>query len=150
MGSPLISHQRKAPQAILRLHSESRRVMLSRYTIERGKKPSVVGVRQDARKHTRHCLRPTAEMVMRFLDAADDYGWREFRAEYLALLRSRFQDDPLPFEKLAERAQRENVYLGCSCPTKKNPDVRHCHTMLALEFMAKRFPRLKVVMTTHN
>ena len=113
--------------------------------MRRGTSPQVGGVRMDTRMHTRHCLRPTKEIVTRYLDPADDYAWGDFRQDYLALLRSRFESDPRPFEDLAERARQEDVYLGCSCPTKKNPDVRHCHTMLALEFMAKKFPRLKAV-----
>lgn len=120
--------------------------MLGRYTMRRGHAPNVKGVRMDVRMHTRHFLRPEREMVTRYLDPADDYGWGDFRRDYLALLRSRYKDDPQPFEELAELARRENVYLGCSCPTKKNPDVRHCHTTLALGFMAKNFPSLKVAM----
>lgn len=35
--------------------------------------------------------------------------------------------------------------LGCNCPTKeKNPAEGHCHTYLALGFMQKHYPRLKV------
>ena len=118
--------------------------MLSRYTMQRGKSPTVAGVRMDTRMHTRHCLRPERKMVTRYLDPDDGYAWGDFRRDYLVLLRSRYKDDPQPFEELAERARHENVHLGCSCPTKKNPDVRHCHTVLALEFMKKKFPDLKV------
>ena len=42
--------------------------MLGRYTMHRGKRPDVIGIRQDTRKHTRHCLRPNPEMVTRLLD----------------------------------------------------------------------------------
>lgn len=119
--------------------------MLSRYTMLRGKPPRVSGVRLDTRKHTRHCLRPSAEMVARLLDATDDYRWQQFRVDYLALVAARFARDPKPFDQLAERARHEDVYLGCSCPTKKNPDVRLCHTVLALGFMRERYPDLEVV-----
>ena len=39
--------------------------MLARYTMERGKPASELpsGVRQDTRRHTRHFLRPTKELV---------------------------------------------------------------------------------------
>ena len=46
-------------------------VMLARYKIYRGKRPVGVhppdGIRQDTRKHTRHCLRPCAEIVSEYL-----------------------------------------------------------------------------------
>ena len=41
---------------------------------------------------------------------------------------------------LAEEAKVSDVYLGCSCPTAKNPDVRRCHTVLALKFMHAHAP----------
>ena len=122
--------------------------MLARYQIIRGKRPSDQplpdGIRQDTRKHTRHCLRPTAEIVAKFLGNTDEAAWDEFENRYLALLRERFAQDPRPFEEIAERAQSEDVYLGCNCPTKQNPDVRHCHTVLALRFMAEKFPELEI------
>lgn len=49
-----------------------------------------------------------------------------------------------PFDGLA---RRPDVYLGCSCPTKTNPDVRRCHTWLALEFIRERCPDLDVRFT---
>ena len=42
----------------------------------------------------------------------------------------------------------EEVYLGCSCPTKKNPNVNHCHTVLALRFMSEHYPALDIVFPT--
>ena len=128
--------------------SERTTAMLARYTMERGKPASELpqGSRQDTRKHTRHCLRPAAELVARFLDAPGDGAWSQFEAEYAAALEQRFTDDPSPFDRLAELASREDVYLGCSCPTKKNPDVWHCHTVLALGFMRRKYPELEVVM----
>jgi uncharacterized protein DUF488 len=119
--------------------------MLARYTMHRGRRPDVAGTRMDTRKHTRHCLRPAAEMVLKFLDGEAWYSWEQFRQEYLQLLDQRFTEDRQPFDALADLARREDVYLGCSCPTKKNPDVYHCHTVLALEFVRERYPDLKVI-----
>ena len=101
-------------------------------------------VRQDTRKHTRHCLRPDAEMVERYL-RGDGYPWEQFAQDYRDLLTSRMDANRAPFDELAELAASRDVYLGCSCPTKKNPDVRHCHTFLALQFMAQHFPDLPIV-----
>jgi len=123
--------------------------MLSRYKMRRGKAPAddplPDGVRADTRKHTKHFLRPSGEIVDAYLKTPDDKAWKTFRKEYLALITGRFKADSTPFDELAEQARTEDVYLGCSCPTDKNPDARHCHTMLALEFMAKRYPDLEVV-----
>jgi hypothetical protein len=44
----------------------------------------------------------------------------------------------------ADLANNNDVYLGCSCPTKRNPDVNRCHTVLALRFMKRKYPGLKV------
>ena len=63
---------------------------------------------------------------------------------HLALLRTRYGSDPTAFERVAKLARDQNVYLGCNCPTKHNPDVRRCHTVLALQFMAERFPDLQI------
>lgn len=120
--------------------------MLSRYTMHRGKSPDVVGTRLDTRKHTRHCLRPTSEMVIRLLSGDADYPWEKFCLDYRRLVAERFAQDQQPFDALAERALHEDVFLGCSCPTKKNPDVNHCHTVLALEFMQEHYPDLEVVL----
>ena len=50
-------------------HSE----MLARYKMYRGNRPPEdplpAGIRQDTRKHTRHCLRPTEQLVAKFLAA---------------------------------------------------------------------------------
>lgn len=120
--------------------------MLGRYTMHRGKSPDVDGIRQDTRKHTRHCLRQTAEMVTRLLTGDPQYSWERFCKDYLAVITQRFQEDRQPFDALADLARREDVFLGCSCPTKKNPDVYHCHTVLALKFMKHTYPDLSVVM----
>ncbi len=118
--------------------------MLSRYTMKRGVKAADLpaGVRQDTRKHTRHVLRPEPELVTRYFDGIID--WTSFCALYQAVIKARFRADPRPFEALAELARHNDVYLGCSCPTRRNPDVRHCHTRLALEFMQAQFPDLDV------
>lgn len=124
--------------------------MLSRYKIYRGKRPAVdprpKGIVQDTRKHTRHCLRPTAELVEQFLTSPTDRAWNAFKTQYLELLESRFREDPAPFQALAALARTEDVYLGCNCPTKKNPNVQHCHTVIALQFMKRRFSDLDVVL----
>ena len=122
--------------------------MLARYRIQRGKRapddPLPDGVRQDTRKHTRHCLRPDAAAVERYLASPGHDGWDSFAAAYRELIEQRFAQDRAPFEDLAQLAGSEDVYLGCSCPTAKNPDVRHCHTWLALEFMRDHYPDLAV------
>jgi uncharacterized protein YeaO (DUF488 family) len=122
--------------------------MLARYKIHRGKLPSGEklpdGVRQDTRKHTRHCLRPPADMVATFLADPSDVKWEAFAEAYRQVLEQRYKHDRQPFDELAELAKTHNVYLGCSCPTSKNRDVRHCHTVLALKFMKERYPQLPV------
>ena len=126
--------------------------MLGRYRIVRGKRapddPLPVGVRQDTRKHTRHVLRPDAREVRAFLSRLDDAAWRTFARSYRGLLAQRFAADPQPFEAIAALAREGDVWLGCSCPTVKNPDVRRCHTALALEFFRERFPDLEVLSPT--
>lgn len=121
--------------------------MLSRYSIVRGVPASKLpkGVRQDTRKHTHHLVRPTKEMVEEVLaHVDDDEAWRAFEKEYKALLAQRFKTERAAFDDLAELARNEDVWFGCNCPTAKNPDVRRCHTVLALEFMKKHYPDLDV------
>ena len=122
--------------------------MLARYKIYRGKRPpdDVIpeGIRQDRRKHTRHCLRPTAELVYRYLGKLDDDSWNEFASAYVQLLEERFAKDRSPFDHLAQLATLQDVFVGCSCPTAKNPNVNQCHTVLALQFMQERYPDLSV------
>jgi len=127
--------------------------MLARYRISRGKpKPGERlpdGVRQDTRKHTSHCLRPTAAVVGAFLAGPmDAAAWRRFADAYRAVVEERFRVDRGPFDRLAELASEHDVYLGCSCPTQKQPRVDRCHTYLALQFMAQRYPELEVVLPT--
>lgn len=122
--------------------------MLARYKIYRGKPPADVqrpeGIRQDTRKHTKHCLRPPTEIVLAYLANPTREGWRKFEASYLRSLEERWEADRTPFDDLAALASAENVYLGCSCPTVKNPDVKHCHTVSALKFMQDRYPTLEI------
>lgn len=95
--------------------------------------------------HTRHVLRPEREMVERLLeDTADAAEWKRFATQYRALLAARFDEDRAPFDALADLARDGDVWLGCNCPTAKNPDVRHCHTALALAFMRAKYPDLDV------
>lgn len=89
-------------------------------------------------------LRPTAEIVTPLLSAPDDRSFQRFRAAYLALLEQRFDADRGAFDALADLARREDVFIGCNCPTGKQPDVRRCHTFLALGFLAERYPDVKI------
>ncbi len=121
--------------------------MLARYQMKRGAPRADLpqGIRHDARKHTRHVLAPTRELVEAHLSEPGDLAWQAFRQGYLAILRRRFEADRDRFDALADLALGDDVFIGCSCPTKKNPDVRHCHTWLALEFMREIYPDLEVV-----
>ena len=122
--------------------------MLSRYHMVRGAAASMLpkGVRQDTRKHTHHVLRPTEAMVTAYLGAPGDATWEHLRTAYRALLAARFAEDRRPFDAITELARHEDVYLGCSCPTQQNPDVRRCHTWLALEFFREHYDDLDVRM----
>ena len=122
--------------------------MLARYQMARGVPASELprGIRQDTRKHTHHVLRPTEELVARYLAAPSEAAWARFTKEYRALIAKRIGEDPTPFDELAELARTHDVHLGCSCPTIKNPSVRHCHTWLALEIFRERYPDLDVRM----
>lgn len=108
--------------------------------------PLPEGVRQDTRKHTRHFLRPTSDMVEAYLAHPNQTSWEKFKKEYQRILEERFRKNRRDFDHLAELAAKEDVFLGCSCPTKTNPDVRHCHTVLALQFMRTKYSDLEVVM----
>jgi len=121
--------------------------MLARYSIVRGAAASTLprGIRQDTRKHTHHVLRPTAQMVEEVLSrAGDPAAWHTFATRYRALLEERFAADRTAFDALAELARTHDVYVGCNCPTAKNPDVRRCHTALGLAYMKTRYPDLDV------
>jgi len=122
--------------------------VLGRYHIVRGKRPPEdplpEGVRQDTRKHTKHVLRPDAEAVEGYLRDPGPAAWRAFARDYKALLARRRAADPGAFDALAQLAREQDVWLGCNCPTARNPDVRRCHTFLALEFLARAYPDLEV------
>jgi hypothetical protein len=121
--------------------------MLGRYSIVRGMPASALpqGTRQDTRKHTRHVLRPTEALVEAYLGQLDDdEAFARFREAYLDVLETRWRESTTPFETLAREAERADVWLGCNCPTAKNPNVLRCHTTLALAFMKARFPELPV------
>lgn len=124
--------------------------MLARYTMYRGQRPPgdpmPTGVRQDTRKHTSHCLRPPGDLVETFFANPTAANWKSLATGYRAAVAERFREDRAPFDAIAEQATADDVYLGCSCPTKKQPDVGRCHTVLALEFMKKKFPGLDVRM----
>ena len=123
--------------------------MLARYWMVRGKRPKndplPEGTRMDTRKHTRHFLRPETRMVERVLADGSAAAWRDFRGGYLALLKSRFDKDRMPFDELAQSAKSGDVFLGCSCPSRANPDVARCHTVLALSFIKRKYRSLRVV-----
>lgn len=122
--------------------------MLARYQIVRGKAASELpqGLRVDIRKHTRHFLHPDPDAVARYLAAPSEAAFQRFARDYRTLLEQRFAQDRTRFDELAQRARTEDVYLGCNCPTAKNPRVEHCHTWLALEFFRKHYPDLDVRM----
>lgn len=124
--------------------------MLARYQIVRGKRapddPLPDGKRIDTRKHTQHFLRPEAEQVEALLGDMSAASHARFAKAYNALLTQRFAEDRSGFDALAELATEQDVYLGCSCPSSANPDVQRCHTVLALRFMQKKYPKLKVVL----
>jgi hypothetical protein len=124
--------------------------MLARYQIVRGKRPPgnplPKGVRIDTRKHTHHVLRPESAAVQALLADPSQANFATFAKRYRATLEKRFAEDREPFDALAAQAREEAVYLGCSCPTRANPDVKHCHTVLALGFMKRKYPKLEVVL----
>jgi hypothetical protein len=84
-------------------------------------------------------------MVRRYLANPTAAGWEILRRDYIELLDRRFNESREPFDELAALAREKDVYLGCNCPTKANPRVDRCHTVLALQFMKERYPELEVV-----
>lgn len=124
--------------------------MLSRYRIVRGARgpddPLPNGIRQDTRKHTRHILRPPASLVLALLDDSSAASFARFERGYRALLEQRFASERARFDELAALARKTDVYLGCNCPSQRQPDVRRCHTALALMFLRERYPDLEVKM----
>lgn len=122
--------------------------MLARYRIARGARapddPLPDGIRQDTRKHTRHVLRPTSALVLALLDDSSVEAFARFERGYRALLEQRLATERPRFDELAELARNNHVYLGCNCPTQRQPDVRRCHTVLALTFLREQYPDLDV------
>jgi hypothetical protein len=122
--------------------------MLARYRIVRGARtagdPLPDGIRQDTRKHTRHLLRPAPELVQALLDDPSEASFRAFRRGYLQLLQQRFALEPERFDALAELARTHDVYIGCNCPSARQPDVKRCHTTLALGFFHEHYPDLRI------
>ena len=82
---------------------------------------------------------------MKYVEDPTEKAWKVFEREYFGILESRFQEDRGLFDQLAALANKKDVFLGCSCPTKKNPDVNHCHTVLGLRFMKQKHPDLRVL-----
>ena len=123
--------------------------MLSCYTMYRRRPkcagPLPNGIRQDTRYRTKHVLRPTQEIGEAYLAGPTEAAWEILKRQYEALLEERFHADRMPFDKLAELATDNDVFLGCSCPTKKNPIIGRCHTFLALVFMQEKYPEMEVV-----
>ncbi|QDU94574.1 DUF488 family protein, N3 subclade [Lignipirellula cremea] len=122
--------------------------MLARYTMYRRRPadagPLPEGIRQDTRWRTKHLLRPSQAIVEAFLAEPNEAAWTRFCKAYRALLQERFASEKQAFRDLAALATTNDVYLGCNCPTQKNPNVSHCHTVLALAFMRDHFPALDV------
>jgi hypothetical protein len=127
--------------------------VLGRYHIQRGRPLSALpervqkGRRMDTRKHTRHCLRPLPDMVAALLSAPPPRragAWRDYERKYRALIAERFARDRRPFDALARTAREGDVFLGCSCPSAVNPDPSHCHVVLALQFMRRHYPSLRI------
>lgn len=120
--------------------------VLTRYQIVRGKPVSALpqGRRVDIRKHVRHVLSPQPEAVTAFLAQPTEAAYVAFARSYTTLLTTRFCASREAFDALAELARQQDVYLGCNCPTAKNPDVMRCHTVLALRFMQAHYPSLDI------
>lgn len=120
--------------------------VLTRYQIVRGKPVSELprGKRIDTRKHVKHVLSPEPQAVKAFLALGTPQAYEDFASAYTTLLTTRFRASRQAFDALAELSRQQDVYLGCNCPTAKNPDVMRCHTVLALRFMHAHYPALDI------
>jgi hypothetical protein len=122
--------------------------MIARYQLIRGKRPPESplpdGTRIDIRAHRAHVLSPERAMVETVLANPNAAQFSAFARAYETLLEERFGQSRPAFDALAQAAREGDVYLGCNCPTNKNPDVRRCHTTLALRFLKKKYPKLAV------
>jgi uncharacterized protein YeaO (DUF488 family) len=118
--------------------------MLSRYTIYRSKPAHLLpqGRRMDKRKHTRHILRPPADLVLAYLDDPSPVSFERFASAYRQTLEERYAENRAAFDELAELATEQDVCLGCSCPTRKQPRIDGFHNWLALRFMQAHYPDL--------
>ncbi len=67
-----------------------------------------------------------------------------FSIELLPVFGRALASRPRHLRRTSALATDEDVFLGCNCPTAKNPDVQRCHTVLALKFMQERYPALEV------
>ena len=93
------------------------------------------------------CVSPTEELVNEYLNNPTDAAWDRYEKTYRRILEERFTADRGPFDELARLAREGDVHLGCSCPTKDNPNPAHCHTALAQRFMKEKYPDLEVDFT---
>ncbi|MBP87340.1 MAG: hypothetical protein CMJ64_11565 [Planctomycetaceae bacterium] len=97
--------------------------MLTRYKIYRGKRPVdeplLGGIRQDTRKHTKHCLRSCVEIVKQYLAEPDPTAWKEFSALYVRDLEERYEQDPAPFHDLADLARETTSTSGALVPRER-------------------------------
>jgi len=97
------------------------------------------GIIHRATKNTNHCLAPTDEIVQKYLMNPTQENWSIYETKYFDLLELRFKNRRKEFDELAKLATENDVYIGCFCPTKKNPDVYRCHTVLAIMDWLKYF-----------
>jgi hypothetical protein len=120
--------------------------VLTRYQIVRGKPVSALpqGKRVDVRKHVKHVLSPDPQAVQAFLALGTPEAYEVFARAYTTLLTTRLRTSRAAFDALAALSREQDVYLGCNCPTAKNPDVMRCHTVLALRFMRAHYPALDI------
>ncbi|MBK7092877.1 MAG: hypothetical protein IPH59_14355 [bacterium] len=106
--------------------------------------PALKGTRLDTRKNHNYVFCPTPEMVEAYFNDMTPKGWKLFTKNYRRLLQERFETRREEFDKWATVAAESDLFLGCSCPTERNPNLEQCHTWLALEFMQKKYPKLKI------
>lgn len=123
--------------------------MLGRFQIKRKVAfPRASGsVFKDSRKHTSHVFAPAKELVISYLRNPTLESWQTFQREYIRILRERLLSMPEKFEGIHRHAESGNYYIGCNCPTRTNPFLCRCHTVLALEFMKETYPDLEVDFT---
>jgi hypothetical protein len=114
------------------------------YVRFRRNNPARRGVRQLTAHKTTHCLRPTRAIVSQYLKNVSESAWRRYERLYRQILAKRFLGNRKLFDKLAAMARARDVFLGCYCPTKTNPNPDHCHTRLALKFMKEKYPDLDI------